>query len=75
MDSHEDVQAICQANDQELANNMQREQRCIEALKAAGKGNSGSLTLQSAAEAKTSILAVRLYDWRYSISAGSDECL
>ncbi len=50
-ESHEDVQAICQANVQEPANKMQREQRCIEALKAAEKGNTGSLTSQSAAKA------------------------
>ena len=50
-ESHEDCQAICQVNDQKLANKMQREQRCIEVLKGAKKGNRGSLTLQPAAKA------------------------
>lgn len=42
-ESHEDVQATCQANVQEPASNIQQEQRCIEILKAAKKGGTGSL--------------------------------
>ncbi len=53
-ESHENVQAICQANVQEPGNNMQRGQRCIEVPKAAKKGNTGSLTSQSAAKANMS---------------------